>query len=99
MAGEPSPPSPPRFLRLVEPRLIGPLFGAAVVTIAAVVIHRLAAEVHLRDIEAAVGDLSMPSLAWSLGLSAVSFSAMALYDVLAVRQVAPGRISAPAPPS
>lgn len=81
------------LIRLFEPRLIGPLFAAAVITAAAVLIHRLASGVHLGDIALALGALSKSSLAWSLGLSALSFWAMALNEDLATRNVGHGRIA------
>lgn len=84
---------PSRLMRLVEPRVLGPVFGAAVVTITAVIIHRLAADVHLDDILSAVAEIPGRTLVWALGFSVISFAAMSFYDVLAVERVAPGRVS------
>lgn len=82
-----------RLVRLLEPRTLGPIVGAAVVTVTAIVIHKLTAEVHLDDVRSSISGLPTTALVWSLGFSIVSFAAMSLYDVLAVERVAPGRIS------
>lgn len=79
--------------RLIEPRLLGPLVGAVMAAIAAFVIHEISGQIHLDDIKAAIAATSSSAISWSLLFTAVSFAAMALYDVMAVRGVAPGRVS------
>ena len=78
---------------VVEPRVLGPLVGATMAAIAIFVIHEISGQLHLDDITAAVAATPASALRWSLLFTAISFFAMALYDVLAVRGVAPGRVS------
>ena len=74
---------------------LAPLVGVAVVALAAYVIHRVSAEVHLADIEAALAATPLRSILLGLLLTATSFLAMSLYDVLGAEQVAPGRVPKP----
>ena len=78
---------------LLEPRVIGPLVGAGLVVVALLVIHQITGRFHLHRLYAAVGATSPVAVAQALALTAVSFAAMALYDVMAAQRVAPGRIS------
>ncbi len=84
--------------RLLEPRVAGPLIGALAVTIGFVVIHEISGRVHLREVHAAFTATLWSAIAASVALTAVSFLAMSLYDVLAARRVArdkvPARIAA-----
>jgi phosphatidylglycerol lysyltransferase len=77
---------------LLEPRVLGPMFGAALVVVALVVIHQITGRVHLDDISAALAATMPGAVVQSLALTVVSFAAMALYDVMAARRVAPGRV-------
>lgn len=79
--------------RLIEPRLLGPLIGAVMAAIAAFVIHEISGQIHLDDITAAVAATSSDAICRALLFTALSFAAMALYDVMAVRGIAPGRVS------
>ncbi|MBS3651002.1 bifunctional lysylphosphatidylglycerol flippase/synthetase MprF [Pseudaminobacter sp. 19-2017] len=78
--------------RLVEPHVLGPAVGALAVAIALYVIHQITAHLHLNDIVTAVSSATAKTILPALGFTAISFLAMSLYDVLAVRRVAPGRI-------
>ena len=78
---------------LLEPRVIGPLVGAGLVVVALLVIHQITGRFHLHQLYAAVGATAPAAIAQALALTAVSFAAMALYDVMAAQRVAPGRIS------
>jgi phosphatidylglycerol lysyltransferase len=80
------------ILRIIEPRVLGPAIGAAVVLVAAFVIHRLSGQIHLNDIRNAIAGTPWPSILQSLGFTVVSFIAMGLYDVLAAHRVAPDRV-------
>jgi phosphatidylglycerol lysyltransferase len=80
------------ILRIIEPRVLGPIIGAAVVLVAAFVIHRLSGEIHLNDIRNAISATPWPSILLSFGFTVISFIAMGLYDVLAARRVAPDRV-------
>lgn len=79
--------------RLIEPRLLGPLIGAVMTAIAITVIHEVSGQIHLDDINAAVAATSVRAIGWALVFTAISFVAMALYDVMAVRGAVPGRVS------
>ncbi|HMN19994.1 MAG TPA: bifunctional lysylphosphatidylglycerol flippase/synthetase MprF [Ottowia sp.] len=83
-----------RIARLLEPRLLGPLVGALATLLALFAIHVLGAQVHLREIRAELLALPGAAIAQALLLTAASFGALALYDVLAARRVAPGRVPA-----
>ncbi|MGN6144219.1 MAG: hypothetical protein ACTHOP_11585, partial [Mesorhizobium sp.] len=78
--------------RIVEPRVLGPIAGAAAVAIALFVIHEISGKVHLHQIEAALAATSFQAVAPALAFTFVSFIAMACYDVMAVRRVAPGKV-------
>lgn len=79
--------------RLIEPRLLGPLAGAVMAAVAIYVIHGLTGQVHLDDITAAIAATPVDAIRLSLLFTALSFAAMALYDVMAVRGAVPGRVS------
>lgn len=82
------------LLRIMEPGVLGPMIGAAVVFAAALLIHRLSGEIHLTDIQAAVSATAWTSVLQASAYTIISFAAMSLYDVLAVRRIAPGRVPA-----
>lgn len=82
-----------RLARLLEPRLLGPWVGALVAVLAIFALHALGTHVHLRDIQAGLQALPASAVLQALALTAASLGALALYDVLAVRRVAPGRVS------
>ena len=63
-----------------------------IATIAVLVLHRLASHVDWVDVKADLAAAPVRALMLALGVTAVSFAALALYDVLAVRIVAPGRV-------
>ena len=78
--------------RVLEPRFLGPLVGAAAVMIACVVIHNISGRSHLNHIRAAIAATPLASVAWCLFFTVASFAAMSLYDVMAVRRVAPDKV-------
>ncbi|MBN9242242.1 MAG: bifunctional lysylphosphatidylglycerol flippase/synthetase MprF [Mesorhizobium sp.] len=80
--------------RIVEPRVLGPIVGAAAVAIALFVIHAISGKVHLHQIETALAATSFETVAPALFFTFVSFVAMGCYDVMAVRRVAPGKVPA-----
>ena len=80
--------------RIVEPRVLGPVVGAAAVAIALFVIHQISGKVHLHQIEAALAATSFATVAPALAFTFVSLVAMACYDVMAVRRVVPGKVQA-----
>ncbi len=80
------------FLRIIEPRVLGPLVGAALVLIAVLVIHQISGEIHLTRIRNAISATPWQAVGLTALFTAISFCAMSLYDVMAVRQIAPGRV-------
>lgn len=80
------------FLRIMEPRVLGPLVGAALVLIAVLVIHEISGQIHLDRIREAIAATPWQAVGLTALFTAVSFAAMSLYDVMAVRQIAPGRV-------
>lgn len=83
-----------RWLALTEHSLVRAAVPLAIVVIAGVVLHRLSGEVHLSDIRADLTKTSAHAIGLAVLATAVSFSAIALYDVIASRTVAPGAIPA-----
>ncbi len=77
---------------ILEPRVFGPIVGAAAVAIALFVIHEISGKVHLHQIEAALASTSFSTVAPALVFTFISFVAMGCYDVMAVRRVAPGKV-------
>jgi len=59
----------------------------AVFVIALVALHRMAGEIHLRDVLASAANLQPMMLAGALALAAASYGVLTLYDVLALRHV------------
>ena len=78
--------------RIVEPRVLGPIVGAVAVAIALAVIHEISGKLHLHQIETALAATSFQTVAPAFAFTFVSFIAMACYDVMAVRRVAPGKV-------
>lgn len=77
---------------LIEPRIIGPLVGAAAVGLAALVIHEISGEIHLEEIGSALTATTLAQVLPALGFTLLSFAAMGMYDVLAAHHAAPGRV-------
>ena len=81
-----------RLSRIIEHpafRIAVPLLIAA---IAIFVLHKLSAEVKWRDVKADLAAAPDISLLKALGFTALSFVGISLYDALAVRSVAPGKV-------
>lgn len=83
------------FLRIIEPRVLGPLVGAVLVFIAVLVIHQISGEIHLTRIRNAISATPWTAVGLTALFTAISFCAMSLYDVMAVRQIAPGKVRPP----
>ncbi len=82
-----------RIARLLEPHVLGPIVGAVASVLALLAVHTIGARIHLRDIRADLLAMPAASIVEALLLTAAGFVALSLYDVLAVRRVAPGRVS------
>ncbi|MHB2267129.1 bifunctional lysylphosphatidylglycerol flippase/synthetase MprF [Aliihoeflea sp. PC F10.4] len=78
--------------RLLEPRVAGPLIGALAVTIGFVVIHEISGRIHLSEVHAAFTATPWSAIVAAIALTMLSFAAMSLYDVLAARHVARGKV-------
>lgn len=68
------------------------LVGGFVLCIALFALYRLSGEVSWAAVKQDIAATSTVALAASLLFTAISFSALAMYDVLAVRIVAPGKV-------
>ena len=73
--------------RILEPRVLGPVIGTLAVALALFVIHEISGKVHLHQNGAAIAATPRETVISSLFLTMISFGALALYDVLAVRRV------------
>lgn len=80
--------------RIIEPRILGPVIGTLAVGLALFVIHEISGKLHLNHIGEAIAATSAETVIPALFFTIISFGALALYDVLAVRRVAPGRVPA-----
>lgn len=81
-----------RLTRIVEHpavRIAVPLLIAA---IAVVVLHKLASHVKWAEVKADLAAASWLSLLRALGFAALSYAGISLYDALATRAVAPGKV-------
>jgi phosphatidylglycerol lysyltransferase len=73
--------------------LLAPVVSLALIVLAGVVIHAFARDVRIHEIRAALAAVSAPRIALAVLFTALSFAALAVLDVLAVRSVAPGVVS------
>lgn len=78
--------------RIVEPRVLGPIVGAIAVAVAVVAIHEIGGKVHLNHILDAIAATSFSTVAPALAFTLISLMAMALYDVMAIRHIAPDKV-------
>lgn len=78
--------------RIVEPRVLGPIVGAVAVAIAFLFIHEIGGKIRLNHIIDAVASTSLATVAPALAFTLVSLMAMALYDVMAIRHIAPDKV-------
>lgn len=85
-----------RWLRIADNRVLRTAFPLAIVAIAIAVLHHLSREVSLSELRADLADAQARPLLLSVLFTGISFTALSLYDVIAVRYVAPGRVPFPA---
>lgn len=88
----PSPPPPGRIARLVgHPvvRIVVPLF---IVAITFYVLHDLSVHVSWTEVKADIAASRPAAIAMAIAATAISFFALSLYDVLAVRNIARGEV-------
>ncbi len=90
-AAEPALP-PSRLARFLEHPVTRLAIPLLIVAIGIYVLHKLASEVHWRDVKADIAHSSWKTLGFAFFWTALSFLAIAFYDVLAVRSVAKGKI-------
>ncbi len=79
--------------RSIELGVLGPLVGAIAATSGLAVIHAISRHVRLDEIQAALIATPTAKIFHALLLTALGLLALSLYDVLAVRRVAPRRVS------
>lgn len=73
-------------------KLAGPVLAITVLALALYVLHRMADEIHIHDIKAAILDTSPWHILLAVGFTGISFMALAAYDVLAVRSSVEGPV-------
>ena len=81
-----------RLARIVEHPAFKIAIPLVIVAIAVFVLHKLASHVKWIDVKADLAAASPVSLLKAVGCAALSFSGIALYDALAVRSVAQGKV-------
>lgn len=79
-------------LHLLEPHVLGPLLGAVATVLAILAIHAVSARIHLHDIRSSLAAMPGIAIAQALGFTTLGLAALAMYDVLAARRVAPDRV-------
>lgn len=79
-----------RFARIQH--LLIPLAGIIIACIAFLLLRHLIHHISMEDIYQAIASMPMGKLAAALALTALSFAAVAIYDVVAVETVSPGKI-------
>ena len=83
-----------KFLhRVLEPRVLGPVIGALAVALALFAIHALHGRIHLAEVRTAIAATPWAHIALALAFTGASFLALAGYDVIAARRVAPEKVS------
>ena len=81
-----------RLVRIVEHPVLKIAIPLVIAVIAVFVLHKLASHVKWIDVKADLAAASPVSLLKAMGCTALSFSGIALYDALAVRSVAQGKV-------
>lgn len=66
-------------------RYLGPALALAVLALALLVLRHMAEDIHLSDVAAALRSATWLQIALAMAATALSFAALAAYDVLAVR--------------
>ncbi|MFZ1469292.1 MAG: bifunctional lysylphosphatidylglycerol flippase/synthetase MprF [Paracoccaceae bacterium] len=85
-------PTQGRLLRIIEHPAVKVGLPLLIAVIAVFVLHKLASHVKWTDVKADLAAAAPVSLLKALGFTALSFAGIALYDALAVRSVAPGKV-------
>lgn len=79
---------------MMRPGFLWTVAAAGILSLAAAVLYRLSGEIRMADIEGALAATAPGQIGLALVLTLLSFLGMALYDILACRCVAPGRVPA-----
>ena len=90
-ASQPNDETVARFGRLRS--VVFPLVSLALLAIAAFIAHRVTADIRIADVQAAIRGIPLWRMGAAFGFTAVSFAALASFDVLAVSTAAPGAVS------
>ena len=72
--------------------MLAPVVSLALIGVAGFVLHRITQDIGIADIRSATRAISPERLVLAILFTGMSFAALALLDVLAVRSVAPGVI-------
>lgn len=81
-----------RLLRVIEHPAVKIAVPVVIAVIAVFVLHKLASHVKWIDVKADLAAASPMALVMALGFTGLSFAGISLYDALAVRAVAPGKV-------
>ena len=73
--------------------LLAPAISLALIGLAGFVIHRITEDIGSAEIKAAVQAVPLANVGFAIAFTAMSFCALAILDVLAVRSVAPGAVT------
>ena len=75
-------------------RFVFPAIALVIFLGALFVLHRIASEVSWAEVKSDIASLSWTTIGLALLFTAISYFAFSLYDVLALRAIAPGRVPA-----
>jgi phosphatidylglycerol lysyltransferase len=89
---EPIPDAAPGRPRPAWLRYLGPALALAVLGMALLVLRHMAEDIHLADVAAALAASTWGQIALAIAATALSFAALAAYDVLAVRSCIKERV-------
>ncbi|MCU0906334.1 MAG: bifunctional lysylphosphatidylglycerol flippase/synthetase MprF [Rhodobacteraceae bacterium] len=84
-----------RLLRLADAPLARGLMPLVIGAVALAALHAMSRTVHPADVRAALAAVPPGRLGLALGGVALSYAALAMYDVLAVRRLVPGKVRLP----
>ncbi|RJF87523.1 bifunctional lysylphosphatidylglycerol flippase/synthetase MprF [Oleomonas cavernae] len=73
-------------------KFAGPILAVGVLAMALFVLHRMAQEIHIHEIKAAILNTPLWHILLAIAFTGVSFMALAAYDVLAVRSSVDGPV-------
>lgn len=82
------------FQWLLRPEVLWSAAAAGILVLASTVLYRMSGEIRYSDIETALSNVAPWQIGLAIGLTFLSFLGMGLYDIVASRCVAPGKVPA-----